>query len=290
MTEDHSALVVGGSGFVGRHLVVALRDRGWRVVALRRPTSGATAAEADAGIETAVLHEIGDLPTILDAAKVDTVFHLAAHQSRGHGPADIDAFVEANLRLGMHLFEAAARRGIRVIDALSYFQFREGAPAAHSLYSATKQAQAEFARFWRDRLGADIRDVVLFDNFGGGDTRDKLIPALIRAVRSGEPLTIGPLGQLVDLLHARDVATGLIAAAAGTHGGPLAIRANELVTVGSIVDLVGRAAGATVPVAVDPARKASDGPTAAGEWDRPAGWIPEVALPGGIAECVAAAT
>ncbi len=284
---ERSALVTGASGFVGRNLVAELLDRGWRVVALGRSTSGAIATQP--GLETAVLHEIGDLPTILDGARVDAVFHLAAHQSRGHRPSDIDAFLEANLRLGMHLFAAAADRGIRVIDALSYFQFRDGVPVAHSLYSATKQAQAEFARFWRDRLGADIRDVILFDNYGANDGRDKLIPALIRAVRSGERLTIGPLEQLVDLLHVRDVATGLISVAEGMPRGPLAIRADEFATVGSIVDLVGRAAGAPVPVVIDPARGSNDGPRAAGTWDRPAGWSPEVALPVGIAECVAGA-
>lgn len=236
------------------------------------------------------MRDVKDLPTILDSAGVDTIFHLAAHQSRGHGPDEIDAFIEANIRFGMHLFAAAADRGIRIIDALSYFQYRSGEPSAHSLYSASKQAQAEFARFWRDRLGADIRDIVLFDNYGADDSRDKLIPALIRAVGSGEPVMIGPLEQPIDLLHIRDVATGLIAAAEGAPSTPLAVRANEFVTVGSIVDIVGRAAGTTVPVIIDPLRTVSDHGTSAGAWDVPAGWTPEVPLQLGIAECVAAAT
>lgn len=287
MTTSRSALVTGASGFVGRNLVAELRARGWRVVALQRQAS--TAEAPDGGVETAILRDVRDLPAILDAAEVGTIFHLAAHQSRGHGPDDIDAFVEANVRFGMHLFAAAADRAIQVIDVLSYFQYRGGEPSAHSLYSASKQAQAEAARFWRDRLGADIRDVVLFDNYGADDGRDKLMPALIRAAKGGETLTIGPLEQLVDLLHVRDVAAGLIAVAESPLTGPYAVRANEFVTVGAVVDAVGRAAGATVPIVVDPARTISDGGVAAGSWNSPEGWSPQVPLQTGIAECVAAA-
>lgn len=290
MASDRSALITGASGFVGRHLLAALRQQGWRVVALRRPTSGPVVPEESGGFETVILHDAGDLPAILDRARVETIFHLAAYQSRGHGHHDIDAFVEANLRLGMHLFEAAAHRGVQVVSALSYSQYRDGQPAANTLYSATKQAQAEFARFWRERTGADIRDVVLFDNYGTDDTRDKLIPGLIRAARSGEPLTIGPLEQVIDLLHVRDVATGLIASTEGSHRGPFTVRASEFVTVGTLVDLVGQVAGVRVPVSVDPARLASDGPMVAGTWEPPVGWSPEVPLPFGIAECVMSAT
>jgi len=289
MDAERSALVTGATGFVGQHLVAQLRRRGWRVVALHRPASAVVGARDGSESETVTLHDASELPVILDRVNVDTVFHLAAHQSRGHGVADIDAFVEANIRLGMHLFSAAAERGIRVIDALSYFQFRDNAPAPHSLYSATKQAQAEFARFWRDRLGADIRDVVLFDNYGTGDGRDKLVPALVRAARTGEPLVIGPLEQAVDLVHVRDVAAGLIAAADSRAQGPFAIRAQELITVGGIVECVQAVAGVPVPFTVDPDRRVSDGAQRAVDWDRPTGWSPKVTLPEGIAECVAAA-
>ena len=288
MTGASSALVTGATGFVGGGLVRALRERGQRVVAMVRPARALPEELLDSGADVVHLDDLRELPSILDHYDVDTVFHLAAHQSKGSGPADIDEFVEANIRLGMHLFAASAQRGARVVETQSYFQFRYGAPAAHSLYSATKQAQAEFARFWRERVGADIRDLVLFDNYGAGDRRDKLIPALIRAGREGVPLSIGPLDQLVDLLHVRDVAAGLIAAATGDATETLALRAPSLITVGTIIDEVSSALGAPVHVDVDPSRRASDHPAVAGEWPGPEGWQAEVTLQEGMIESVAA--
>ena len=287
-SHTRSALVTGATGFVGRHLTAELVARGWRVTALVRSV-WAAAPLAEVGASVEVLGDPEDLARVFEQRGVGVAFHLAAHQSRGHSTADIDAFVDANLRLGLHLFATAARCGARVVNTLTYFQFRDSMPAPHSLYSATKQAQAVFADYWRAGLGADIRDVVLFDNYGAGDQRAKLVPALIRAAFDGTTLTIGPRAQLMDLLHVRDVVAGLIAVAEGPASETLTVRARGFVSVGEIVDAVAEAVGHEAPVAVDPGREASDLPVVSGSWPTPPHWQPRVSLAEGIAECVAAA-
>jgi len=283
------ALLAGGTGFVGRTLARLLRGEGWHVSLVAR-ASGSD-REGVVADEIFAMETPHDLWGILDRAAPTTVFHLAAHQSRGNGRADIEEFVDANLRLGLHLFGAAAEYGVPVVNALTYFQFRGGLPATHSLYSATKQAQAEFARFWRERLGADIRDVVLFDNYGPCDTRDKLIPGVLAAITTGQTFVVGPLDQPVDLLHVRDVAAGLVAVAAAEPSEvPYAIRASSLVTVGEIIAEVEHAAGRKVALREDRARQASNHPVVAGQWDAPPFWRPTIPLRVGIAECVEAAS
>lgn len=285
--HERSAIVVGATGFVGRHLVAALREQGWRVVALIREGSHRSGALHDPCVELREIVSPPDFERILAESGVAHVFHLAAHQSRGDSAADIEKFADANLRLSMHVFGAAASHGARVVSALSYFQYRNGRPSAHSLYSATKLAQAEFAKYWREVRGADIRDVVLFDNYGPHDDRDKLIPALVRAASRDEEIVVGPREQRVDILHVRDVASGLIAVAEDVTSGTLAVRAATLVTVGEIIDTISDLAGRPVRAVIDPARQGGADPGEAGEWHLPAGWTPEIQLRRGLYECMA---
>lgn len=281
-----SAIVVGATGFVGRHLVEELRKNDWRVIALHREGSSRARLFDGTSIESRAISSAGDFGRILSEVDVGHIFHLAAHQSRGDSTADIELFLDANLRLTMHIFRAAAEHHAKVVSALSYFQYREGQPVAHSLYSATKLAQAEFARYWREVVGVDIRDVVLFDNYGPQDERSKLIPALIHAARTGEEIVVGPREQRLDLLHVRDVAAGLIAVADDRDGGMLAVRASSIVTVGDVIDTISEIAGTPVRAVVDPDRNSGVDPTHAGTWRKPSGWSPTIDLREGIQECM----
>lgn len=77
-----TALVTGGAGFLGRHLVDRLLTDGWTVRVLDVRPSPADAAESFTG-------EITDARLVAEAVKgVDAVFHLAALLPQTHQPAD----------------------------------------------------------------------------------------------------------------------------------------------------------------------------------------------------------
>src|SRR5438552_2062082 len=72
------AFVTGGSGFVGRNLIAALRAHGDEVKALARSTAAAKAVENE-GAEP-VLGDLNDNDILRDAmAGCNVVFHSAAH-------------------------------------------------------------------------------------------------------------------------------------------------------------------------------------------------------------------
>jgi dihydroflavonol-4-reductase len=82
------AFVTGATGFLGRHLLEALRRAGWRVVALHRP--GTDVAElARPGIEW-VSADLGAWKDVRDVLPVqtDTVFHAAYNTSLWAGDAE----------------------------------------------------------------------------------------------------------------------------------------------------------------------------------------------------------
>ncbi|NND69147.1 MAG: NAD(P)-dependent oxidoreductase, partial [Halioglobus sp.] len=77
MAAFDSAFVTGAGGFIGRHLVAALRQENVRVVALMLPGEAVPAEWGDA-----VRTVTGDIRSLLelkdDIGQVDVVFHLAA--------------------------------------------------------------------------------------------------------------------------------------------------------------------------------------------------------------------
>src|SRR5690606_8531756 len=124
--------------------------------------------------------------------------------------------------------------------------------------------------------------VVLYDNYGPSDTRDKLVVALVRAAHTRTPARTGPLDQPLNLLHVDDVAAGLIAAAPPDQPSLVSVLARELVRVGDVVTAVQRASGGRLIHEVDPARTASYLAAEAGDWPTPRGWSERWALDDGI--------
>ena len=104
------ALITGGTGFLGANLAVGLLARGWDVRILRRTTSP-LAAVNDLNVEHAI-GDVLDFDSLLPAMhSVDVVFNVAAISSYWRNQADL--IYDVNVNGARHVFEAAARSGVR---------------------------------------------------------------------------------------------------------------------------------------------------------------------------------
>jgi nucleoside-diphosphate-sugar epimerase len=282
-------LVTGGGGFVGRALATELSARGAEVALLARDGSRTAETAAALGVPALSYRDVAQVPDLVAQHQPGVVIHLAAQQGRApRGAAQIGALLEANVHLGALLLDGVRDSGAVVVQAMSYFQFRDGRPSVHSLYASTKEALRTIGAYYRDAAGVDVRDVVLYDNYGPGDPRDKLVPYLISALAADAVATVGPLDQSVNLLHVEDVVAGLLAAAAASAPAMTTVRAPEPTTVGAIIAAIDAASSRPLRIDVDARRGVTDLPLHAGEWPVPPGWAPKVSLESGLAQLVRA--
>ncbi|MCP3142815.1 NAD-dependent epimerase/dehydratase family protein [Pyxidicoccus xibeiensis] len=219
------AFVTGGSGFVGRNLITALRARGDSVRALAR-SSTAVAAVTEAGAEPFE----GDLS---DADKLrpgmegcDTVFHAAAYV-KSWGPRE--AFYEANVRGTERVLEAARAAGVKrfvhisteavLVDGRQLVKVNETWPVPERPIGDYPSTKAEAERLVLSVNSPEFTTVAVRPRFvwGRGDT--SLLPEFVEAVRSKRFMWFGGGRYLSSTCHVANCVEGALLAAEKGRGG-----------------------------------------------------------------------
>lgn len=282
-------LITGATGFLGGGLARRLLADGADVEVIVRDAAAPRSRElAAAGAVVRVATDSTDVHAAVEESGANAIAHLATHYLRSHTPSDIAPLARANIEFGTSVLDAAASLGAPVVMASSFFQFRAGAPHPASLYAATKQAFSTIAEYYRAERDLVVRDVVFYDTYGPGDTRDKLVPLLARAATTGETLRLGASQQRINLTYLDDVAAGLIALLREAAPARTTIRAGNPVTVADVVETMRDAGAKNLDVVFNESAPVNDLPLMAGDWPAPPGWEPRVELREGLRRVLAA--
>jgi dihydroflavonol-4-reductase len=243
------ALVTGASGFIGSHLIRALRAEGFAVRALVHKTPVAEIP----GISS-IVGNILDMPVLTEAmAAVNIVFHLAA--AVGSVVTGPHMFQEVNVK-GTEAVLAAARRAgvgrvvhfssIGVLGAVKAGEIAdEDYPTApRTLYDRTKFV-AEAAAQLAAKDGLDVVIVRPGWVYGPGDRRTfKFISAICRRKSA---LIAGALGRQTPVYIDDLIAGVLLAAEKGCPGAVYHLAGNEILTPEEMTAIVAAACGVPGP-------------------------------------------
>ncbi|MFH1038507.1 MAG: NAD(P)-dependent oxidoreductase [PVC group bacterium] len=216
MSKNNKALVTGGSGFIGSHLIEALLREGWEVRALVRETSSRERLDRR-GLELAVgdLTEKGSLEKSLGG--VAAIFHLAGRiKARSR-----DEYFRTNWLGTKNLLEAAAERAgdLRQFIYVSSLSAAGPSPDGHplteeeearpvSLYGESKLAAEREAERFSDRLPiAVLRPAAVYG------PRDAETLQVIKLARWGVRFRPGRADNIFSAVHVADLVDAILRAA-----------------------------------------------------------------------------
>lgn len=181
-----TALVTGGAGFIGSHLVDALLARGDAVRVLDDYSTGKP--ENLAGVRDRIQLFEGDLRDreLLEKAVggADLVFHQAAFVSVPRSLEEPDACLDSNVRGTRQLLEACrlgdVQRVVLASSAAVYgnnpeLPLQEGAlPDPLSPYAASKYISEVFTDLYSRHLGLEVVALRYFNVYGPARTRIRI--------------------------------------------------------------------------------------------------------------------
>jgi GDP-L-fucose synthase len=252
-----SVLVTGGAGFLGRHVVRKLRDRGATRVFV--PSS----AEFD-------LREKEAIRRALDWATPDIVIHLAAVVGGiGANRANPGKFFYDNAIMGIQLMEEARLAGVNKFVAVGTVcaypkhtpvPFREddlwnGYPEeTNAPYGLAKKMLLVQGQAYREQYGFNSIYLLPVNLYGPGDNFDPesshVIPAVLRKVveateRDDDHIVVWGTGAASrEFLYVEDAAEGIVLASELYDGPePVNLGAGREITIRDLVETIARLCG-----------------------------------------------
>jgi UDP-glucose 4-epimerase len=224
------ALVLGGGGFIGSHLVTALLAQGARVRVLDRPyRQRSQALPAHPALEWQE-GDFGNTQDIHQALEdVDTVFHLVSTtqpKSSNDDPAfDVSSNLLATLNLLELLREKKATQLIFISSGGTVYgrPLHTPIPETHPTeptcsYGIVKLAIEKYLALYRLLHGLDYRVLRLANPYGPGQEANRAqgaVGTFLSRVVHDEPIEVWGDGSVVrDYLYISDTVSALLRAAA----------------------------------------------------------------------------
>lgn len=278
--SDRPVAVTGADGFIGRHVVDALRSRGRRIVAWDVPDGDLT--DRDQASE------------LLEGERPGTIFHLAALGARP-GEAHDPRAVTANVAMAVNLV-GLAEQGTTLVMTGTMAEYGSAGVLAETdrcsprtAYAIGKYVAGAYALDYGPRRGVTVRAARLFGAYGPGEHPDRLFPSLVRELKAGRGIPLSDGRQRRDFVHVNDIAEALVRLGdlPGDESFVVNVGTGRAVGVGDVCRWVAEALGADEGLLRFGARDRSPGDADLLEADTTRlesvlGWVPPQRLKPGL--------
>ena len=278
-------LVTGGAGYIGSHTTRVLLERGYDVTVVDDLSRGYRHNVAPERLHVLNTADTEGLLRLMAERPVDAVIHFAAYIAVGESTVKPEIYFANNVGGSLSLFTAMLQAGVRLL-VFSSTAAVYGMPASSPItedfpyapinpYGESKVMVEKILR-WFDSING-LRGISLrYFNASGAEPNGALgeehepethlIPLLLRAVKTGSPITIfgddypTPDGTCIrDYIHVLDLAEAHIVALESLLAGGPSDRFNVGTGAGhsirEVITTVEEVTGKKVPYVIGPRRE-----------------------------------
>lgn len=305
-------LVTGAGGFIGSHLVERLVADGHSVRVLVRYNGRDDRGYLEAlpaDVQAAIEVERGDLkdPVAVRRAVAgrEWVFHLGASIAIPYSYQNPYDVVQTNVLGTAHVLDACRDAGVERVVLTSTSEVygtaqRVPIDETHPLqgqspYAATKIAADALGESYYRAFGLPVTILRPFNTFGPRQSARAIIPTIISQALARPVVRLGRLDPRRDLTFVKDTVSGFVAIAGcdAALGRAVNIGRGDDITIGGLVELIGRRLGRELkveaedrrvrPAASEVERLLAGTALAQSLW----GWKPSYSLEQGLDETIA---
>ncbi|GAA0639290.1 UDP-glucose 4-epimerase [Kutzneria viridogrisea] len=255
-------LVTGGAGFIGSHLIDALRAANAEVVVLDNGAAGrADLAErlrrSDIPVHAVDVTDTEPVRRLVHEIRPDVIAHLAGHINPRVSVLEPALDARTNVVGTVNVLDAADAVGVRVVfvstggavygeHALDLIT--EDTPARpESPYGTSKYCAEQYVALSRRRTGAGHVVLRLSNVYGPRQDPDSsngvIAVSCGHVVRGRAPLVYGDGKQTRDFIHIADVTSALMAALSYPDGGIFNVGTGVPTSILDVVGVIGAAVG-----------------------------------------------
>ncbi len=241
-------LVTGGTGFIGRHTLAELVQRGFDVHAVSRADR---LLPAGVSLHRHDLLSPGDVEEVVQRVRPTHLLHLAWSIVPGQ---------VFNSHENLHWLEAssallryfAAAGGSRAVMAGTLSEYGPSDGPCHeyetplapdTLYAVSKDALRRVALAMGEEAGLSVAWPRIFFAYGPSEHPARLVSSVTRNLLLGEEAPCSHARQMRDYLYAPDIAAALVAVLDSEAEGPVNVGSGKAVALREIIDRLAEEVG-----------------------------------------------
>lgn len=228
-TMGLSALVTGGTGFIGSNLIKELLERNWEVYALVRKNSslGYGRLKNIKNIKYIYVEELfnhndkeldevalGSVNIDRTLPQFDICFHLAAY-GVDYSQQNVNELIDGNIKFTMDVFNfCKENKTKKIINTGSCFEYglnegkklnEEDKLNPQSMYASAKASSVIMANAYSRKNNIHLVTIRPFAIFGENEGIHKFVPQLMKSVILNESMKMTSGEQVRDYLYIKDL-------------------------------------------------------------------------------------
>ncbi len=207
-----SILVAGASGFLGRNLIPILLKKKFKLIIFTTGKSNFKISKIKEYKKKIIFVNKKNLQSAIHKYRIVMFINLQVSFSYFHNLKSLSEMIEANITTPIKIAEMCSEKKYftRLISPSSFFVYGKGTKDYYpsNVFAGTKKSFSDLAESLALNKGFIFDEVVVYDTFGEGDPRLKIVSIINNAINNNMIIKLSPGNQIIDLSHIELVAQG----------------------------------------------------------------------------------